>query len=40
MKHVSQILIAFAPKTPPGACGRNRMARSLRRERTIEGVTP
>jgi hypothetical protein len=40
MKYVSQIMIAFASKMLPGAWGRNRMALSPRRERTIEGVTP
>ena len=40
MRYVSQIVIAFAPKMLPGAYGRNRMALTPRRERTIEGVTP
>jgi hypothetical protein len=40
MKYVSQIVITFAPKMLPGTCGRNRMALTSRRERTIEGVTP
>ena len=39
MKYVSQIVIAFASKKRSGACGRNRMALTPRRERTIEGVT-
>jgi hypothetical protein len=39
MKYVSQIVLAFAPKLLSGACGRNRMALTSRRERTIEGVT-
>ena len=40
MKYVGRIVIAFAPATLPGACGRNRMALTPRRERTIKGVTP
>jgi hypothetical protein len=39
MKYVSQIVIALASKTLAGAYGRNRMALTPRRERTIEGVT-
>ena len=39
MKYVSQMVIAFASKILPGACGRNRMALTPRRERTIKGVT-
>jgi hypothetical protein len=40
MKYVSQVVIAFASAMLTGACGRNRMALTQRRERTIEGVTP
>jgi hypothetical protein len=39
MKYLSQIVIAFAPAMLSGASGRNRMALTPRRERTIEGVT-
>jgi hypothetical protein len=39
MKYVSQIEIAFVSATLSSACGANRMALTLRRERTIEGVT-
>ena len=39
MNYVSQIVITFASKMPSGACGRNGMALTPRRERTIEGVT-
>ena len=39
MNYVSQIVIAFASKMLFGTCGRNGMALTPRRERTIEGVT-
>ena len=39
MNYPSRIVIAFAPAMLAGACGRNRMALTSRRERTIEGVT-
>ena len=39
MKYVSQIVIAFVPKLLSGACGRNQMAPTPRRERTMEGIT-
>jgi hypothetical protein len=39
MKYLSQIVIAFALMMLSGAYGRNRMALTPRRERTIEGVT-
>ena len=39
MNYASQIVITFASETLSGACGRNRMALTPRRERTIEGVT-
>ena len=39
MNYARRIVIAFASKVLPGACGRNRMALTPRRERTIGGVT-
>jgi hypothetical protein len=39
MKYLSQIVIALASMMLSGACGRNRMALTPHRERTIEGAT-
>ena len=39
MTYASQIVITFASAMLSGACGRNGMALTPRRERTIEGVT-
>ena len=39
MTYVSRIVITFASAMLTGACGRNGMALTPRRERTIEGVT-
>jgi hypothetical protein len=40
MKYVSGIALAFAPAMLSGACGGNRMALAVRRERITEGATP
>jgi hypothetical protein len=39
VNYSSQIVITFALAMLVGACGRNRMALTPRRERTIEGAT-
>ena len=39
MNYANPIVLAFAPALPCGACERNRMALTPRREWTIKGVT-